>query len=91
MTYGKLVNTKVKVTDIQWHDVSLVISATSAVLTVDGSASALNDSSVAHFLDFLLVSSLVVGEKFEGTEDNSSPVASFSDMRGDYQSLPAVL
>lgn len=66
VTYGELVNRNVKVTNGQWHSIRLVVESDSVVLTVDGNSASSNSTRQADFLDLYTISSLTIGDKFEG-------------------------
>lgn len=64
--YSKLTNEMVKVTDGQWHDITLVISSSANILSVDGQSVSMNSTELPDFLDLFKVSGLVVAENYEG-------------------------
>lgn len=66
VSYGKLVNRNIKVTDGQWHSIKLIVESDDVKLTVDDVPVTLNNTRSADFLDIYTISSLTVGDQFEG-------------------------
>jgi len=64
--YGSVTNAETIVTDGKWHDISLVVTDTSTLLSVDGKVAADNSSAPHDFLDLYTVSQIIIADVYQG-------------------------